>query len=81
MGCVNNITATTWPKQGTWLGRRVVVCFDYDTSVTFPGKIVREDDEDPHQTIIALEDGRFVRSVECQFSLANNPIVEKARLN
>jgi hypothetical protein len=57
-----------FPKQGSWLGRRVVVCFDYDTSRTIGGTIIREDEEAPGLMLIHLDDGRVVRSVECQYS-------------
>ena len=63
----------TYPKQGSWLNRRVEVCFNCDTSKLFHGTIVREDDiapGDPGYLIIKLDDGRYVLSVECQYSLA-----------
>lgn len=67
MGMRQNITATTFPKQGRYLGLDVVVYFHYDTSQSLNGKIVRDDMEEPFETIIQLEDGRFVRSVECAY--------------
>lgn len=54
-----------YPKQGTWHMKRTRVCFRFDTSNTIMGTIVREDDGKPHETIIALDDGRFVLTTEC----------------
>lgn len=71
MGAHENISADRWPKQGAYLGRRVSVCFHYDTSREFPGVIVRDDDEEPGRLIIRLDDGRVVLATECMYSLAN----------
>lgn len=68
MGVVKNIKIDSFPKQGDWLGLRVNVCFHYDLSCTIDGEIVREDAEEPYETIIRLDDGRFVRAQECQYS-------------
>lgn len=66
------ITATEFPKQGSWLGKRTRVCFHYDTSTVVGGTIVRDDvyvsEEIPCHTIIALDDGRYVLTTECQHS-------------
>jgi hypothetical protein len=45
------------------------VCFQYDTSRTCNGTIVRDDLEDPWQMIIRLDDGRHVLATECQYQL------------
>jgi len=66
MGNVQNITGGTFPTQGPWLGVRTKVCFHYDTSRTVMGTIVRDDNEEPWQTIIQLDDGRYVLGSECQ---------------
>ena len=50
------------------VGARVKVCFHYDTSKYCMGTIVRSDIEEPFEEIIRLDDGRFVRTVECQYS-------------
>lgn len=71
MGAVKNITATCWPKQGTYLGKRVSVCFHYDTQTCVMGTIVRDDMEAPWVTIISLDTGRVVLATECQYSLKN----------
>lgn len=68
MGVVANVGYKRMPKQGTWLGKRTKVCFNYDTSRTVMGTIVRDDDEEPRLTIITLDDGRVVLSTECQHS-------------
>lgn len=65
MGCVPNITATMFPKQGTWLGLRTKVVFHHG-GPEIMGTIVRDDNETPHITIIRLDDGRHVLTTECQ---------------
>ena len=75
MGCIKTITFDEFPKQADSnyaypkLGKRVEVCYHYDTSKTHYGTIVRDDIEEPFETIIALDNGRYVRGVECQFSI------------
>lgn len=69
MGSVETISATRWPEQGSFLGRRVLVCFDFDTSVTLAGVVVRDDAEEPGRLIIRLDGDRYVLSTECQYSL------------
>ena len=70
MGCVENITYEKFPKQSEFMtvGERVEVCYHYDTSKTHKGTIVRNDSEEPFETIIKLDNGRYLRGVECQFS-------------
>lgn len=68
-----------FPKQSEYLHRRVEVCFHYDTSRIVMGTIVRDDYEEPHLLLIALDDGHVVRSTECQYSfvalaLETNPL-------
>lgn len=75
MGNHANITATKFPKQGRHLGDRCAVVFHYDTSTQIGGIVVRDDAEEPYETIIHLDDGHFVRSAECQYS----PEPKKAR--
>lgn len=69
MGCVENVTAFKFPKQSQFLYNRVEVCFHYDTSHYVYGKIVRDDREEPYEGIIALDDGRYVKMTECQYSV------------
>jgi hypothetical protein len=61
-----------YPRQGAFLGKTVEVYFNYDTSATVRGKVIRDDAEKPGLMIIQLEDGRAVRSTECQYSLLND---------
>ena len=69
MGIQANISRDAFPKQGTFLHKRVTVCFNYDTSRTIGGVIVRDDAEAPGLAIIALDDDRYVLTTECMFSL------------
>ena len=50
------------------VGSRVEVCYHYDTSKYHYGTIVRDDLEEPFETIIKLDNGRYLRAIECQFS-------------
>ena len=74
MGCVKNITFDEFPKQADEnykypkIGKRVQVCYHYNTSKYHYGTIVRNDIEEPFETIIKLDNGRYLRAVECQYS-------------
>ncbi len=78
MGYHSKISHSDFPKQGTWLHRRVKVCFHYDTNHEVGGTIVREDLESPGVGIIACDDGRYVLMTECQYSLDATPAEGKA---
>lgn len=73
MGCVKTIDFDKFPKQADQnykypqLGKRCEVAFHYDTSRPLFGTIVRDDIEEPFETIIKLDDGRYIRGVECQY--------------
>lgn len=67
MGCVYNISHQNFPKQGSFLGKTVVVCFHYCTEHWVSGVCVRDDIEDPGRMIFKLDDGRYVLSSECQY--------------
>ena len=69
MGCVKNIAIDQFPRQSKFVNSRCRVCFHYDTSKLIMGTIIRDDREEPYETIIWLDDGRAVRDVECQYSL------------
>ncbi len=75
MGCVKTITYDSFPKQKDdnykypSVGKRVKVCYHYDTTKKHTGTIVRDDIEEPGETIIVLDNGRYLRGCECQFSL------------
>jgi hypothetical protein len=68
MGVVKSIGATEFPKQGSLVATRLKVCFNYDTTVTVGGTVVRDDIEHPYVCIIKLDDGRYVLATECQYS-------------
>ncbi|MGN0329581.1 MAG: hypothetical protein ACI4D4_11460 [Lachnospira sp.] len=76
MGCVKTITHNSFPKQKDKdykypqyaVGARVKVCFHYDTSHYCMGTVIRDDVEEPFEMLIKLDDGRYVRGVECQFT-------------
>jgi hypothetical protein len=68
MGVEKSIAHDRFPKQGSWLGTRAKVCFNYDASNTIGGTIVRDDAEEPGRSIIALDDGRYVLTTECMWS-------------
>ena len=76
MGCIETITVYKFPKQSEFVNRRVRVCFHYDTSKWIEGKIIRDDREEPYETLIELDDGRVIRGVECQFTPFKNVIKE-----
>lgn len=67
MGASATISAKTWPRQASFLNKRVRVCFNYDTSAVIEGTVVRDDAETPGKMIIRLDDGRHVLSTECQY--------------
>lgn len=72
MGCVNTITAHKFPKQSEYVNRRCKVCFHYDTTKWIMGTVIRDDREEPFETLIQLNDGRTIRGVECQYSFSLN---------
>lgn len=69
MGIVPNVTFSQWPRQGRWLGLRTTVCFCYDSGSEIGGIVVRHDTQEPGECIIKLDDGRYVRAVECMHTL------------
>ena len=82
MGCIDTITYENFPKQKDEnykypkfkVGSRVKVCYHYDTSKYHYGTIVRDDLEEPFETIIKLDNGRYLRAVECQFSYIDEEV-------
>ena len=74
MGVQQNISADTFPKQGVFLKKKVVVYFKYDTTKPISGTVIRDDMESPYITIIRLTDGRYVLATECQFSISNGSL-------
>jgi len=67
MGMVPSVDIDKFPVQGGFRGMRCKVCFNFDTSKSIGGVIVRDDREPPNRTIIKLDDGRFVLATECQY--------------
>ena len=82
MGCIDTITYDKFPKQKDEnykypefkVGSRVQVCYHFDTSKYHYGTIVRDDLEEPFETIIKLDNGRYLRAVECQYSYINEEV-------
>lgn len=72
MGNEPTISADLFPKQGSFVGRAVNVCFNYDTSCTIRWRVVRDDAEHPGRMIIALDNGWYVLSTECQYSVVRD---------
>ena len=68
MGCVKTINWLNFPKQSGNVNRRCDVCFHYDISHGLKGTVIRDDMEEPFETLIKLDDGRVVRGKECQYS-------------
>lgn len=74
MGVVKTITFDDFPQQNTGafgVGTRVNVFYHYDTNKMHEGTIVRDDTEEPFETIIKLDNGRFLRGTECQYCPIN----------
>jgi hypothetical protein len=67
MGVHANIAADKFPKQGSYVGRRVNICFNYDAKRKLQGVCIRDDIEEPFLTIFRLDDGRAVLATECQY--------------
>lgn len=80
MGCVEGIGFDEFRKQGENLGKRVRVCFYFDTSRILLGTVVRHDTtaSNDDRTIILLDDGRYVLSTECQYQPIGLPPTEGA---
>lgn len=69
MGVVQNVSQDSYPRQGDQLQKRTKVCFNYDIGKLIGGTVVRDDREKPFLTIIKLDDGRHVLSIECQYTV------------
>ena len=82
MGCIDTIAYEKFPKQRDEnykhsyfkVGSKVKVSYHYDTSKYHYGTIVRYDLEEPFETIIKLDNGRYLRAVECQFSYIDEEV-------
>lgn len=80
MGSHPNIDIDKFPQQGVMKDRRVKVCFNYDTSRTINGIIVRDDEEEPGLLLIKLDDGRYVKATECQYTFVKEEIERPSSL-
>ncbi|MFB5623024.1 MAG: hypothetical protein ACE5RH_03430 [Nitrosarchaeum sp.] len=69
MGIHENINYDRFPEQGSFLNKKVEVCFHYNTTKLISGIIVRDDNEEPYLTIIKLDSGKYVLARECQYSV------------
>lgn len=67
MGVKATVSALEFPTQGELLNARVRVAFNWGRQ-EFIGMVVRWDIEEPHVTIIKLDDGRYVLGSECQYA-------------
>lgn len=67
MARVPNVSFEEYPVQARVTGMRVVVYYDNDKTNFHYGTIVRADRQAPYETIIALDNGHYVRSAECRF--------------
>lgn len=74
MGIQKRIDIKNFPKQHLvkeslmgGIGRKVEVCFYYNSANTIHGVIIRDDKELPFRTIIRLCDGRIILATECQY--------------
>ncbi len=78
MGVSQHVGFDRFPEQGSHLGKRVEVCFDYDTSRSIGGRCIRDDMGGDHRTVFLLDDGRVVLATECQYSVCPDPRPEPA---
>lgn len=67
MARVPNVSFDEYPAQANIVSRRVVVYYDKDKTKFHYGTIVRADRQAPYETLIALDNGHYVRSAECRF--------------
>lgn len=67
MGVSAVIGFDQFPKQGSYLGKRVEVIFRYSATRMVYGEVVRDDMEGDFRTIIKLDDGRYILADECQY--------------
>ena len=79
MGCVSTITAYKFPEQSSHVNRRCRVYFHYDTTKWIMGTVIRDDREEPFETLIRLDDGRMIRGSECQYSLNYGEVQTEGR--
>jgi hypothetical protein len=69
MGNVDNVNYKDFPRQSAQVGKQVDVCFYYQADNRVFGELVRDDREAPWETIIKLDDGRYIMGEECQWTV------------
>ncbi len=86
MGCRKEISYDRFPRQAEkeyimgGVGKRVGVCFNFDFTKELRGTIVRSDLEEPYEMIIKLDNGNYIRAVECQYkTIADDEAMGKLR--
>ncbi len=62
-----NISSDRYPKQGSYLNKRVGVIFNFEMECEIEGEVIRDDIEHPWSMIIKLDNGWVVSSIECQY--------------
>ena len=68
MGIVKGISFTEYPKQGSYVGKRVSVCYHYNPDERHEGVCIRDDATEPFRTLFQLDNGRVLDAVECMWS-------------
>ena len=69
MGVIPNITHEKFPQQSEYVGKKVELCFHYNTLEKVIATVVRDDKEEPGETIFLTLDGRIILSTECHWTL------------
>lgn len=77
MGVVKGISFTQYPKQRSRVGKRVSVCYNYNTKERHEGTVIRDDVGEPHQTIFHLDNGRILLATECQYYILPETVAGK----
>lgn len=69
MGANQYVSHDKFPSQAAYLGKRVLVLFNFHDEHTVKGTVVRDDKTEPWMMLIRLDDGRYINSTECQYQL------------
>lgn len=78
MGMVSNINNVQFPVQGNFRGKKMKICFNYDTSKKYDAICIRDDAEEPGKMLFSFTHPmtgktEYVLSTECMYS----PVAEK----
>jgi len=68
MGIVKGVSFSDYPIQGSNLGKRVSICYNYNSALRHEGVCIRDDMGEPFRTIFQLDNGRVLDAVECMWS-------------